>query len=232
VDAVSATCPDCKILVVQAKNALGRSLRAAVAQAGEHGVSAIAANYAYTAAKARSAFNQPGIAITAPLAHDSDFGGYPASDRHVVAVGGTSIVKDESTRRGWMETAWSGTTSGCAFFYNQQRWQRDADTTCDSRATGDVAAAADPDAGGLEVAYLGGFETIGGTSEAAPIIAAVFALSGRTDGYPARFLYRSPQHLYDITEGSNGSCGVPLCQARVGWDGPTGMGTPNGARAF
>ena len=40
----------------------------------------------------------------------------------------------------------------------------------------------------------------------------------------------APSALYDVTSGSNGSCGGSyLCTAGVGYDGPTGLGTPNGA---
>jgi hypothetical protein len=32
-----------------------------------------------------------------------------------------------------------------------------------------------------------------------------------------------------VTTGTNGTCTGALCHAGAGWDGPTGMGTPNGA---
>ena len=38
--------------------------------------------------------------------------------------------------------------------------------------------------------------------------------------------------LFDITSGINGNCGNLLCQAGPGWDGPTGLGTPNGVSAL
>ena len=43
-------------------------------------------------------------------------------------------------------------------------------------------------------------------------------------GYPAA--------LFDVTSGSNGSCTTYLCKGAVGFDGPTGLGTPNGLGAF
>ena len=60
----------------------------------------------------------------------------------------------------------------------------------------------------------------------------MYTLSGKTTAYPAKFPYKKPGHLFDVKTGSNGSCGVPVCTARVGWDGPTGMGTPNGVLGF
>jgi hypothetical protein len=103
---------------------------------------------------------------------------------------------------------------------------------------------------------------IGGTSLSSPLIAATFALAGGAHGveYPARTLYEnaldSPGSLHDVTTGSNGECknafdgldgesgcksaeeanascaGRLICQAAVGYDGPTGLGTPNGLTAF
>jgi hypothetical protein len=78
----------------------------------------------------------------------------------------------------------------------------------------------------------------GGTSVASPIIASVYALAGNastTQGNPgAGSIYASdPSNLNDVTSGSNGSCGgSALCTAGSGWDGPTGLGTPNGIGAF
>jgi subtilase family serine protease len=232
VDAVSAACPDCHILVVEAKNASLYNLGAAVNRASiQKGVAAI--SNSYTGRKDRhknTAYNHRGIAITAATG-DSGFqgGAYPADDTHVVAVGGTSVTKSGNT---YTESAWSGAGSGCALYTKVPHWQQGIDTTCATKADSDVSAAADPNLGGLNIALNGQFEQVGGTSEATPIIAAVFALSGNTHRYPAVNLYEHPQFLNDVTTGSNGACGSPLCDAGKGWDGPTGMGTPNGDKAF
>jgi hypothetical protein len=45
-------------------------------------------------------------------------------------------------------------------------------------------------------------------------------------------LYSHTSSLNDVTTGSNGHCGAPLCKAGAGWDGPTGLGTPSGIGAF
>jgi hypothetical protein len=71
----------------------------------------------------------------------------------------------------------------------------------------------------------------GGTSVASPIIAAVYA-RGAASGAPSA-PYSHTSALNDVTSGSNGSCGgTYLCTAGTGYDGPTGLGTPNGASAF
>jgi len=102
--------------------------------------------------------------------------------------------------------------------------------------------------------------TIGGTSAASPLIASTFALAGGANGveYPAKTLYenelKSPGSLHDVTTGSNGECTKPfsetglsgcttaeegkscaskaICVAGSGYDGPTGVGTPDGITAF
>jgi hypothetical protein len=104
--------------------------------------------------------------------------------------------------------------------------------------------------------------TLGGTSLSSPLLASVFALAGGAGGvrYPARTVYenetRSPASLHDVTLGSNGECAsgfdvktglascTPaeeaqascssrlICLAGPGYDGPSGVGTPNGIGAF
>jgi subtilase family serine protease len=101
---------------------------------------------------------------------------------------------------------------------------------------------------------------IGGTSVASPIVAAMFALAGGADGvaYPAQTLYShlGSSLLHDVSNGGNGACdgvhagcsgslsplsphypldcgaGAWICNAHSGYDGPTGVGTPNGIAAF
>ena len=47
------------------------------------------------------------------------------------------------------------------------------------------------------------------------------------------FPYSHATALNDVTSGSNGSCGGSyLCTSVAGFDGPTGLGTPNGTGAF
>ena len=78
-----------------------------------------------------------------------------------------------------------------------------------------------------------GWEIYGGTSVASPIIASFYALAGNALGSgttPASYLYSAPGALYDVTSGSDGSCSPSyLCTAGVGYDGPTGLGTPGGS---
>jgi hypothetical protein len=199
-----------------------------------------------------SYYNHPGVAI---VASTGDCGWdcapgqsgpvqsvqYPAASPYVVAVGGTRLVSDGSAR-GWTETAWgtgpgSGAGSGCSTFEPKPSWQHDAG--CANRTQADVSAVADP-ATGVAVRYNGTWKVFGGTSASSPIIAAVFALAGGTfpGSYPASSLYAAPSGFNDVVGGNNDvqwhTCpvGSYLCNGIVGYDGPTGLGTPNGIAAF
>jgi subtilase family serine protease len=185
-----------------------------------------------------SYYNHPGIAVTASTGDNGYQGGsYPASSDYVTAVGGTTLAPASNTR-GWTESAWSGAGSGCSTVNPALAAASGAGTGCSMRAIADVAAAADPNQGGMAVYYptsktSSTWAQVGGTSEASPIIASVYALSGNTSGYANALPYSHTGSLYDVTSGSNGTCPTTQwCTARTGWDGPTGLGTPNGTGAF
>jgi len=238
-DAVSAACPSCKLLLVQATSSSFADLGPAVNTAAQRaGVAAISNSYGgsdVADATYGRFYNHPGIAVTASTG-DYGYAGpaYPASSRYVTAVGGTSLVRSTSAR-GWAESVWRGSGSGCSTLNVAPVGQTRANTGCSGRAIADVAAVADP-ATGLAVyapvsATASSWAQYGGTSLSAPIVAAVYALSGRTSGYANTFPYGAPSGLFDVTSGSNGSC-ASFCTAKAGYDGPTGLGTPNGISAF
>ncbi|MFL6172891.1 MAG: hypothetical protein ACJ716_08360 [Marmoricola sp.] len=243
VDAVSAICPGCKILVVQAKSANIPDLGAAVATAARQaGVVAISNSYGggdLSDASYGSYYNHPGIAVTASTGDNGYRGGsFPASSSYVVAVGGTTLTMSGTTRVS--ETAWSGAGSGCSTVNTALAGAGAFGTGCAKRAIADVSAAADPNKGGMAVYYptssrASTWAQVGGTSESSPIIAAVFALAGGVGaGVTANSVpYASSAALRDVTAGSNGSCPTTQwCNARAGWDGPTGLGVPNGTGGF
>jgi subtilase family serine protease len=241
VDAVSAICPDCHILVVQASSASFANLGTAVNTAASRGAVAISNSYGGSDAADTSYgkyYNHPDIAVTASTGDNGYQGGsYPASSSYVTAVGGTTLAPASNTR-GWNETVWSGAGSGCSTYNTALAAAATYGTGCTKRAMADVSAASDPNSGGMAVYYPTSRSTstwaqVGGTSEASPIIASVYALSGKTSGYANAYPYGNPGALFDITSGSNGTCPTTQwCNARGGWDGPTGLGTPNGLSAF
>jgi hypothetical protein len=79
-----------------------------------------------------------------------------------------------------------------------------------------------------------GWVQVGGTSASSPIIASVYALAGNTSGIGnGSYPYSHTSSLNDVTSGSTSTCTPAyLCTAEVGYDGPTGLGTPNGTGAF
>jgi subtilase family serine protease len=239
-DMVSATCPRCHILLVEATTTSMANLGAAEDTAVRLGADAVSNSYGGPDATDRDYgryYHHSGVAITAS-AGDSGYGvSYPASSKWVTAVGGTTL-KRSSSARGFSETAWSDSGSGCSN-RNDTSWQSASTTGCEGRAVGDVAAVADP-ATGVAVYDSYAFEdtsgwlTFGGTSASSPIIAAVYALAGDTDQVDgASSLWSHHSGLHDITSGSNGDCSTTRwCHAGRGWDGPTGWGTPDGTADF
>jgi subtilase family serine protease len=240
-DMASAICPNCKILLVEASSNSFANLAAAVDQAATLGANVISNSYGgseYSGEVSDEAhFNHPGVAITVSSG-DNGYGvEFPAASQYVTAVGGTTLTHVSSGGRAWTETVWSGAGSGCSAYINKPSWQSDA-AGCSRRTVADVSAVADPNTGvAVYDTYLhprGGWLVFGGTSVAAPIIGSVYALAGNASSINyGSYSYFHTSSLFDVTSGSNGSCGGSyLCTAMSGFDGPTGNGTPNGTGAF
>jgi hypothetical protein len=249
-DMVSAICPLCHILVVEAANgdAVDQPDITAVALGAKFVSNSWGAPDLPGETAASPGFDQPGVAITASAGDDGYNDGYgtlfPAADPYVTSVGGTSLLPDSDTR-GWDEIAWTGTGSGCSY-EPKPSWQQDSG--CSMRTDNDVAAVADPDTGvaiydtydlldASDGSCADGWCEAGGTSAASPIIASVYALAGTPEAgtYPASYPYADPSALNDVVAGTNSSTGCTptyLCTAGPGYDGPTGLGTPNGTSAF
>jgi subtilase family serine protease len=241
-DMVSAICPNCNILLVEADDATPQNLaRAEDTAAAAHPVS-IGNSFGIDESNSDlfgdTSFDHPGIAITAAAGDDGYGVEWPASSPNVIAVGGTTLSPASGPGRTWSETAWSGVSSGCSAVEPQPNWQSKVAairTVCSRRAVADVAAVADPDTGVAVYDTFGlpGWSIFGGTSVATQIISAMYGLAGGNVPPGASGLYAAPAgDFYDVTSGSDGTCGSDLCTAGVGWDGPTGLGTPDGTAAF
>jgi hypothetical protein len=250
VEVAHGICPTCHILLVEAESNANANLYAAEQTAASLGATEISNSWGGGEPISDSpAFNHPGIVITA-ASGDSGYlnwfsetapesADYPASSPHVVAVGGTRLNLNPTTKAWESETVWNdGGMSGgvfkgagaggggCSGPFTAAPWQQAlgnwASVACGSRrAVADVSADADPYTGvavydSTETEGNKGWATIGGTSVAAPIVASVFALGGGAHGvaYPARTLYenarQSPGLLHDVTIGSNGECRKPF----------------------
>jgi hypothetical protein len=261
-DVVSGICPSCRILLVDAGLQTPADLGTAVDTAVSLGAKYVVVGYdrgttTPTVAADASYFNHPGVAITVPAGnsgYDSPTAGnehvYPAISPYVTTVGGTTLQR-ASNARGWTETVWAetpaeqdqGTSSGCYDGYGRPSWELGAD--CSGRNYNDVAADADPATG---VAFYNtdadygakGWGVGGGTTVSASIVGAVYALAGppAADSYPASYPYLNPAALNPVTSGSDAPpgtyCAGPAyqCTAGPGYNGPAGLGTPDGTGAF
>lgn len=247
VDMISAVCPNCHITVVEATSATMSDLGTAENEAVTLGADFIDNDW-FTAETADETsydgeyFDHPGVAITAP-GDDDGYGDitYPAASSDVIAVGGTVLTAD-SSQRGYNETAWPDTNSGCSAFEPKPSWQ--TDTGCTTRSLNDISADAGTPVAYYDTPTAGSWSTDTGTGVAAAIVAAAYALAGTpgSSDYPAEYPYEHPGGDYttpgnaypyatglnNITSGSNGTCSVTyLCTAGNGYNGPTGLGSPN-----
>lgn len=275
VEMVSAICPNCGIVMVEANSAsitdLGTAensaarLAASDSLVGAGVVSNSWGGFDYPGDSFYDSvyFNHPGTPITF-AAGDFGYGpSYPGSSQLVTSVGGTYLTQTTSNSRGWNEQVWNNqpatsghlaTQSSCSAGGPKPYWQ--FDSGCANRTQNDVAAVASGPEGisiydsflNCQHAPTGAWCSGFGTSLAAPIIAAVYALAiatgqgqGTADTYPSSWLYDHEPggSMYPVTSGSDGSCEASrlyLCNAADSlpqtYNGPAGWGTPDGVAAF
>ena len=259
VDMVSAVCPACNILLVDAygtdSSYLSQAVQRAVTynnhQANYVSLSVGASEWNGMQADSGTAFDDEntiyvaasgdcGFHTSTDTGCDSDATSdpeWPAVMPNVVAAGGITASQDGSS---WDVTAWNGAGSGCSQYAPAPDFQLDIDglpDVCSMRATSDVAAVADVNTG-VSIYYSGSWWIAGGTSAAAPQIAAMYALAGNHDDpFTIYDSADNPSDFTDVTSGTtlgcplDGSSGM-LCHAGVGWDGPTGIGYPVGVAGF
>ncbi|MEU4672684.1 peptidase S8 [Amycolatopsis sp. NPDC023774] len=255
-DAVSAACPACHILLVEAAEASVNHTATAEDTAVALGADAVSNSYTVPESGSvlgyASSYNHPGVAITAATG-DAGYqlvAPFPADLTSVTAVGGTTLTRTPG-RRGWSETAWaangeSGAGSGCSALIDKPSWQHDR--ACPGRTIGDVSAAADPATGYAvydttpnPIGVPSGWMLIGGTSAATPLIAGIYALAGHTESVrDASGRYARAGEFHDVVGGNTSMPGTfadcpvtsSMCTALPGYDAPTGVGTPNGISGF
>jgi hypothetical protein len=245
VEMVSAACPHCKILVVEAHSNSLADLATAENTAARLGAQVISNSFGGPEIGQdqpyAKAFRHPGHVV---VAASGDLGftdaSFPANQPSVTAVGGTELAK-AAIQRGWTEKAWQdfngATGSGCSAYVPKPSWQHDQH--CTTRTVADLSAVATNIA--VNDQARKGWLLVEGTSAAAPLIAGVYALAGNAATISPGFEYLHPGSLFDVTTGNNdylnntsgATCGHDyLCVARKGYDAPTGLGTPNGTGDF
>jgi hypothetical protein len=261
IDMVSAICPKCSIVLVQANSDGGQNLQTAVKTALKMGgaVSNSWGGNEYTSTNALFD-NHPGHVVTASAGDSGAGASQPCSFAGVVCVGGTSLVMSGNRRIG--EVVWDGlvqnqcgrnipcaTGSGCSAMVAKPSWQRDAG--CTKRSESDVSADADPYTGvviACSPCAFGGHSVLsgghGGTSASSPIIAAMYVLAGNYGSASPKTLWAKggTESFYDVVKGTNQNAAAHtfmcsaaiayICTARKGYDGPTGWGSPHGLGAL
>ncbi|HEY2553606.1 MAG TPA: S8 family serine peptidase, partial [Candidatus Cybelea sp.] len=182
VEMISAICPNCKILLVEAASAsiadLSSAEQYATANAdyvsnswsGNEGTQTYDADY------------RSGCGAIVASTGDHSYNAvaqWPAILPSVVGVGGTSLTS-VSPR---VETAWLDAGSGCSKIYAKPSFQSALNTGCAMRAEADVSADADPQTGVAiyDTFRHRGWLVFGGTSVATPIVASIFALTRSTN---------------------------------------------------
>jgi subtilase family serine protease len=258
-DMVSATCPNCHILIVEATSASDANLNTAENEAATLKATVISNSYGGSeSGSSNSAYSHAGIVITASAGDDGYAEGsqQPCSYQTVVCTGGSSLVAASGTR-GYSETVWNdlaagngATGSGCSSDVAKPSWQ--TDKGCTKRSQSDVSFDADPENGVAiydSTTYEGyvGWLEFGGTSVAAPALAGVYGLAGNAATLSTTaaksFWTNAGKGLYSVTSGNNlakgkkcGSAYAYICTAGTNTDGvysgPTGWGTPDGISDF
>jgi hypothetical protein len=259
-DMVSAACPECHIILMEASTELTPQLPAAVNEAVALGANEVSNSYGLPelyepwcgttrCEPYNAAYQHPGVEIFASagdqgymdtywkakygLAYQTNF---PASVPGVIAVGGTALFHKEGGTRGWSEAVWDetgrqiGTGAGCTVAQAKPAWQ--TDLGCAHRTVSDLAADAAVETG-VSVRINGAWQIYGGTSVSSPLMAGIAAHASatvRAEG--AAWFYSHPSAFHDVTSGfagfEAGECtpNLYLCNGEIGYDGPTGLGTP------
>ena len=257
-DMVSAICPDCNIVLVEASSSSMSDLAAAVSEAKTFNPVAITNSYGGGESSSETAYNgvyqaSAHTAITVATG-DNGYGvEFPAASPYVTAVGGTSLAfAGSASSPSWSASVWADSGSGCSSVEAIPSWQTGSaysnSNVCGRRQVADISADANPGTGVAAYDTYGasGWLVFGGTSVSAQIIGATYAVASS-----AGTLETSAQDLYvdssggtgptpglvPVTSGSNGSCGnTYLCNAAdslpSGYNGPSGLGTPYGLTAF
>ena len=241
-DSVSALCPNCHIDLVEASSTSLSDMNQAESAAAALGATQISDSWSGASSSAPSGtYTFPGVAVVAATGDNGYVGpgydAYPAAFPGVTAVGGTTLTPASSAApnaRGYSESAWSlsggnGGGSGCDVREAKPAYQ--TDTGCTGRAYSDVSADGNPSTGLIVYdAGNGGWLLVGGTSLATPLVAAFDAITGVAGSTP-QWAYADSGLLNDPATGTNGSCATAIayiCNARPGYDGPTGAGSISG----
>ena len=239
---ITATCPACRVLLVEARTTDLTDVAVAVSTAARLGATFVSNSYGASdtgSTSHASSFAAPGVAYVASIGDDGYGNGapaFPATAPGVLAVGGTSL-RPASSARGWSGDRVGRGRAGHGVLDHVRQARRPDRARHRLRRPGGRrrlrGRRPEDRRRGLQQLPGGGWVRVfGGTSASAPIVAGIAALANQP-GPPEAAAYASPAAFHDVTSGSTGSCGGSVaCNAGAGWDGPTGLGTPAGTGGF
>lgn len=240
-----AIAPLARLVLIEAPDASVSSLAGAIRLATRMGPGVVSmsfgANEGSWVSGLESSFATSGMSYLAATGDDGAAVSWPAVSSRVVAVGGTSLSWSGAGTRS--ETTWSSTGGGVSSYVALPSYQAGT-ASAPKRAVADVAFNANPYTGQYVATIAQGSSAVswmsaGGTSLSTPqwagLLAVANALRAQAGrgvlGLPHSAIYASVAktsgNLLDITTGSNGSC--TSCAAGLGYDTPTGLGTPHGS---
>ena len=172
-DMVSAACPQCRIILVEANNNEVKNLGIAENEAAKLGATEISNSYAANEVEMGKTqveadgkyYEHPEVTITAASGDESWDDTNPCVDKEekcinvspnfpaglstVLAVGGTNLEPEGTSGRGWRESVWFYSGSGCTLYVSKPVWQ--TDKGCTNRTDNDVRASPK---GGVGVRHL------------------------------------------------------------------------------
>jgi kumamolisin len=147
---------------------------------------------------------------------------FPASSPNVVGCGGTTLTCPNRTYDGQTrEVTWTGSGGGISKYFASPTYQTNNRST--GRSVPDIALNSDP-ASGVQFLVNNTNYVIGGTSIAAPAVAAFIAAGGYR-GFPSKLYTLNTTAFHDVTSGSNGAY-----SAATGYDMCTGLGSISGTQ--
>ncbi len=253
-DMISAGCPDCSVLAVQMTTVSDADFVTATQTASRLGAVAIDIDWggAESASGDPTGYTTPGHLV---LVANSDDGytqpaSYPTSAPDVLGVGATTLTRTGCayTETVWNEGTSNGTTgSGCSGEFAMPAFQvaygaanfGHCGNSPAMRATSDLSVAGEFVSGGQTqgvAIYSQGWGVSLGTGVASPLLAGILVRLGVAEAMSSNlgFVYEHASAFNDVTSGNDNigstTCTDAVCVAGVGWDGPTGVGTPNGAK--
>jgi subtilase family serine protease len=216
IEAASAVCANCKIVLSEAATDNLSDLANAVSAAVSAGATVVNASFGApedaSQSSLESAFEPAPVKVVAAAGDSAGDVLFPASATNVISVSGTTLNVSGSSVS---QSLWSGSGGGCSAVFAAPSYQPG---WCSNRSVADIAAVADPNTGlAFYDSAVGGWEIVGGTSISAPIVVGMFALSGDTSsGSGAQRLYAHRRQYLQVSGAGN----------------LDGLGTPKSLSAF